>query len=145
MQPHLGPVIGGAVELLRKGPIHVGRLGDAIAGRHLRGPVIVDRIQDLLQVIRVARPNLDTHVTGVLLALADLDFLQRVVAAVRQDFVEHLGQQQRVDDVPLQFDFFDELGARFVRGHSLLQCHLSLVISHLSLVICQDIVESSNC
>ena len=33
-----------------------------------------------------------------------------VGAAARQDLVEHLGQEQRVDDVAVDLDFLDEAG-----------------------------------
>jgi hypothetical protein len=57
-------------------------------------------------------------VAGVRLPLADADVLDDVGAAVREDLVEHLGQKQRIDDVPLDFDFLDKsLLARCGRDH----------------------------
>src|SRR5262249_9485848 len=40
--------------------------------------------------------------------LPDADFLKLELAAARQDLVEDFRQQQRIDDVPLQLDGFDE-------------------------------------
>ena len=52
------------------------------------------------------RPNNMWRYQDVL-PLADLDFLQFVRAAVREDLVEHLGQEQGIDDVALKLDFLD--------------------------------------
>src|SRR5438128_5480561 len=37
---------------------------------------------------------------------ADLNLTNGEAAAVGQDFVQHLGQNQRIDDMPAQFDLF---------------------------------------
>ena len=66
--------------------------------------------------------DLDAGMTGIVLPLADANVLDDVGAAVREDLVEHLGQQQRIDDVPLDLDFLDEsLLARCGRDHDSLR------------------------
>ncbi len=72
-------------------------------------PVIVDDVEQFFEPARrTRRPNLyPAPMARVRLPLADLDVLDDVIAAVRQDGIEHLRQQQRIDDVAVQFDFFD--------------------------------------
>src|SRR5262245_3828038 len=48
---------------------------------------------------------------GVSLLLADVDFLDFVFAAMSQDFIEHLGQKERVNDMAGEFDVFHVHGA----------------------------------
>src|SRR5207245_1649475 len=61
--------------------------------------------------------NLDAGVAGVFLALADADVLDMVGAAAREDLVEDLGQEERIDDVAVDLDFLDEAGGRQGRRH----------------------------
>ncbi len=72
------------------------------------GTVVVDLAEDLLQHFGGRRAHFDPGEAGIGLALADADVLEDVGAAARQDLVEHLGQEQRVDDVALNLDLFDE-------------------------------------
>src|SRR5262249_48787213 len=61
---------------------------------------------------RTGRPHLDPRVARVVLPLADPDVVENVRATVREDLVQHLGQDQRVDDVAVDLDLFDERGSR---------------------------------
>jgi hypothetical protein len=72
--------------------------------------MVVDDAEDLVQPVAVGCPHLEPGDTGVRAALADADVLDDVGAAAGQNLIEHLGQQERVDDVTLQLDFFDDVG-----------------------------------
>jgi hypothetical protein len=65
------------------------------------GAVVVDGVEDLVQPLRRVGPHLDPGEAAISLAAADADVLDDVVAAVGEDLVEHLGQDERIDDVPL--------------------------------------------
>ena len=120
----LGAVVGRAVEALGEGAVHVGR-------RRSRSPAattgtapwswMASRISRSVSA-RVGA-DLDAGVAGVVLPLADADVLDDVGAAAGEDLVQHLGQEQRVDDVPVDLDFLDEsLLARCALGHDRLHC-----------------------
>src|SRR5262249_43524091 len=111
VQADLGAVVGGAVKALRKGAVHVGGDGDAVAGADRHGAVVVDGVEDLAQGVGRGGAHLKLGVAVVGLPLADVDVLDDVGAAVRQDLVEDLGQEERVDDVAVQLDFLDEAAA----------------------------------
>src|SRR5262249_53078266 len=49
---------------------------------------------------------------GIGLALADVDVAQRVAAAVGDDLVQHLGEDQRIDNVALEDDHLHKLRGR---------------------------------
>ena len=109
-ETHLRAVVGRAVEVLGKRPVHVGGHDVAIVRGDRGGTVVVDLAEDLLQHFGGRRPHLDAGEAGIGLALADADVLEDVRPAVRQDLVQHLGQEQRIDDVALDLDLFDEPG-----------------------------------
>ena len=109
VQVHLRAVIRRAVKALREGAVHVGANDSAVAGGDRHRAMIVDRVEDFLQALRGGGADLDAREAGVALPLTDLDLLDRVRAAARQDLVQDLGQEQRVDDVALQFDELDEI------------------------------------
>ena len=87
------------------------------------GPMIVDGVENVLRgsARSPARTSMRA-IAGIGLPLADADVLDDVGAAVRQDFVEDLGQEQRIDDVALQLDGFLE---RVRLSHDDLPCLLA--------------------
>src|SRR6185437_15088268 len=118
-KPYLCAVIGGAVEVLGEGAIHIGGHGLTIANGDGRGPVIMDGVEDFAEFFAAVGADFDARMAGVGLPLADTNVLDDVGTAVHEDFIEYLGQQQRIDNVPLDFDFLDEsLLARWGRDHN---------------------------
>ena len=87
-------------------------------GDDRHGAVIVDGVEDVVELLGRGGADLDAGVARIGLALAELDLLDGVGAAARQDLVEHLGQEQRIDDVALQLDFLDVGQSRRRRGRS---------------------------
>ena len=71
--------------------------------------VIGDLRQDLAQRFGRRRALRSTGKAGVVAALADRDVLDAENTARRGDDVENLGQDQAVDDVAADFDFFDKV------------------------------------
>ncbi len=109
-EPDLRAQVRGGVEVLGKGPIQIGGNGDAIVGGGGRGTVVVDGGEDVAQDGGAGRVDLDAGPAGIAGPPADVDVLERVGAAACQNLVEHLGQQQRVDDVTFQVHFFNKAG-----------------------------------
>ncbi len=72
--------------------------------------MIMDDIQYFFEHLLIGSANFDADVAGIGLALADFDVLQIEGASVSQNFIEHLGEQERVDDVPLNFHFLNGPG-----------------------------------
>ncbi len=105
---HLSSVVGGAVELLGEGAVHVGLHGAAVGGGGRNGPMVVDAVEQFAQDFGAAGPDLDSGVAGVGLALADADVLDDVGAALGDDLVEDLGKKEGIDDVALDLDFLDK-------------------------------------
>ena len=99
-EPDLGAEVGGAVEALGERAVHVGRrrCGSRPAST---GTAPCGWISARIASSCSARvgAHLDAGVAGVVLPLAELQRLDVVPAAARQDLVEHLRQQQRIDDV----------------------------------------------
>ena len=81
----------------------VGRVGGHRAVR-------VDLGEDGFELFGRVGADLDAREAGVVLPLAELELLDVVPAAARQDRVEHLRQQQRIDDVARHLDVFDKGG-----------------------------------
>src|SRR5207249_4301494 len=77
-----------------------------LARRH--GPVVVDRAQDVVKLLVRVGLDLDLGVAGIDLAFAELYVFDDVAAGASEDFVEDLGEEKGIDDMALQFDFFDE-------------------------------------
>ena len=118
-EPDLGAEVGGAVEPVREGPGDVGPGDGAVGGLGGDGPVRVDLGEDALEDLGGVGPDLDADVRRVVLPLADAELLDLVAGPAGEDGVEDLGQQQRVDDVAVQLDLFDELGLGFDGGHDI--------------------------
>ena len=92
--------------------------GAAVGGVGGHGAVVVDLVEDGFELLGRVGADLDAGEAGVVLLLAELDVLDVVPAAARQDLVEHLGQQQRIDDVAGHLDVFDKGGLHGpVGGH----------------------------
>jgi len=49
--------------------------------------------------------------------LADLDVLDREIAARTDDLVQHFRENQRVDDMPFDLDFFSDHAVRLLTVH----------------------------
>src|SRR5205823_2106359 len=90
--------------------VGVGGGGGAVGRVDRDGPVRVDLGQDALQHLGGVGPDLDADVGRVVLSLADPELLDLVGGPAGQDGVEHLGQEQRVDDVTAHLDVFDVPG-----------------------------------
>src|SRR5262249_33295243 len=101
--------VGGAVETFGEAAIEIGPDDRAIAGGRGDRAMVVNVVEDFLEQAAVWRANFETGETRIVLALADPEILDDVRAAPRQDFIQHFGQQQRIDDVALQLDLFDEI------------------------------------
>ena len=93
--------VGRAVEAIGKGPIEIGRHGDAVGHVDRDRAVIVDDAENFVKALFGRCMHFDLGVARVGAALADFDVLDDVGAAVREDHVQHLWQQQRIDDVTL--------------------------------------------
>ena len=105
----LGPLVGRAVKAFGKRAVHVG--GDEAAvllGRRARrrgrrsGPESA--------AARSSRrcADFDHGIARIVAGLADRDLRDAKRAAAGRDRVEHLGQDQAVDDVAGDFDLFDD-------------------------------------
>src|SRR5262249_32653809 len=64
-QSDLSAIIGAAVEALGEGAVHVSLLGGAVGSGHRNGAVIVNRIENFLEVIRVVGPDLDARIAAI--------------------------------------------------------------------------------
>ena len=115
LKADLRAVVRGRVEPLGKGAVDVRGHGDAVLLRDGDGPVVVDAVEHFPQDGGTGSVDLDAGIAGVGLALADADILDLVSRSMRQDLVEHLGQQQGIDDVALQLDLLD-MRARSLRA-----------------------------
>src|SRR5258708_23167232 len=69
--------------------------------------MVMDRVEDFLQDRLAWRPDPNAGETGVFPTLAQPDLLDLVSAAAREDLVENLGQEQRINDVPLDLHFLN--------------------------------------
>ncbi len=126
---NLGAVAGRAVEAFRKGPVHI-RFGErAILGGDRCGPVVMDRVEDFLQDRLARRPDLNAGETGVFPTLAHPDLFDLVSAAAREDFVEHLGQEQRINNVPLDLHFLNMAHRRW--GGRLCDAHARILLDRM--------------
>ena len=118
VEPNLGAVVGRAIKTLWESAFDVGRSDYAIRRLDGDGAVVVDGVEDFAEFLGRRSADFDASVAGVVLALTDANVLDGEGAAAREDFVENLGQQQRVDDVPADFDFLNEGGGgRMSRRH----------------------------
>jgi hypothetical protein len=107
--------IGAAIEAIRERAVDIGDRRDTIADMSGHGPVRVNLGQDAVQLCGRLGGNLNAGMTGVVLLFAKLKMLDMVSAAAAENGIEHLGQQQTVDNVPGHFDMFDDFG--FDGGH----------------------------
>jgi hypothetical protein len=70
--------------------------------------VFVNLLQDFLKLFGGLGANFNPGMARVGLTASDPDFLDGKRRAVGEDLVEHFGQEQRIDDVPVEFNLFDE-------------------------------------
>src|SRR5439155_6762615 len=70
--------------------------------------MLVDGVENGIELLGGLGPYFDLSVATIRLAAADADVLDYEGGAVGQDLVEDFRQQERVDDVPVQLDLFDE-------------------------------------
>jgi len=78
----------------------------AIAARGGYGPVVGDLSQDPIESCGVVRANFNHRRAGVAPRLADLDLLETKRPPMGTDRVEDFRQDQAVDDVTPDLDFF---------------------------------------
>jgi hypothetical protein len=107
VEAHLGGQVGGRVEAggehtLLVGLDHLGVLG--ADGVH---PVHLELLGQAADRRLVGRSDLDHGPAGVGGGLADVHLDEPVVGPGVEDQVEHLGQDQRIDDVPLDLEGLD--------------------------------------
>src|SRR5205823_15007786 len=101
----LSAIIGGAVKVFGKGAVHVRGHDGAVLSKGRHSAVVVDDVEDFLQDWLSRSANFNADIGRIGLVLADADVLQIKAPAVRQNFIEHFGQDEGVDDVSLDFDF----------------------------------------
>ena len=106
-ETQLGSLVCGAVKLFGKGPADVGRGQTTILGDGRHGPVVGYLGQDLIEFRSVVGADFDQGMAPIAGRLADLDLLDTKRAAVMGDAVEHLRQNQAVDDVAGKLDVLD--------------------------------------
>src|SRR5262249_60462202 len=99
-----GLLIGGDVEIGREDPI--GRGWDKLDGGLLDdlSAVLAQASDNVIHGFRRGAKDVNTRVAGVVALLADFDLADSEGAAVRQDFIEDLRKNERVNDVAAQFD-----------------------------------------
>jgi hypothetical protein len=116
VQANLGSLIGRAVKPFGKRPVDVRLDQSGVASVDGNGAVIGNLRDDRLQGAVAGGANLDAGKAGVGAVVPDDDVLDLELAARGRDAVEHLGQDQAVDDVAANLDVFD--GGPVVGGFS---------------------------
>ena len=61
---------------------------------------------DVIDDLRRRSEDVDAGVAGIVTLFANLDFADSEPSAVSEDFIQHFGQDQRVNDVTAQFNLF---------------------------------------
>ena len=108
VQSNLGPLVSRTIKALGEGTVHVGRGEPAVLlGRGDRS-MVGDLGQDVLHPFFVWSTDFDHGVAGVVPRLANGDVRDPELAAIRGDGIENLGQNQAIDDMAADFDFFDD-------------------------------------
>ena len=102
--PHLGGQVGRRVEALGQDAVDVGRHGDRVGLGQPVGAVDLQLGDESGEGVLVGGGDLETGPAGVDVGAADVDVDHAVVGAGVDDDVEHLGQDEGVDDVPLNLD-----------------------------------------
>ena len=110
VQPDFGALVGRAVKAFGERAVHVGRDEPAILlGRRHRA-VVGDLGQNSLHQLRRGGADFDHRVARIVAGLADRDLGDAKLAAAGRDRVQHLGQDEAVDDMAGDFDLFDTIG-----------------------------------
>jgi hypothetical protein len=107
---NLGPLIGGAVEPLGKGAIHVGFYQAAVGLRGGNGAVVADLAKNLGQFGFAAGRHLNQRIAGIRAQAADRNLFDGKRAAEAGNEIEDFGQNQAVNDVAANFDVLDPSG-----------------------------------
>src|SRR5439155_2265285 len=101
-------LIGGDIEVIGKdsisgsrGKLDVGLFDDF-------GAVLAQTADNIIDDLGRGSKDVDASVAGIVALLADLNFTNGKNAAICQNLVEHLGQDEGVDNVAAQFYLFGE-------------------------------------
>jgi hypothetical protein len=108
VQPDFGSLVGRAVKTFGKRAVHVGVGEAAVLFRGWDSSMIGDLGEDMSHPLSVGGANFNDCIARVMSGLADRDVRDAELAAVGGDRVEHLGQNEAVDDMAGDFDLFDD-------------------------------------
>ena len=111
----LGRLVRRRIEALGKCTVHVGRFESAVVMLHRDRTVLADRGQNLFEARFGRSRHRQPNVARVVAIVPDADFVALVLTAEARDLVEHLRQQQAVDDVPREFNILAKRSARWRR------------------------------
>src|SRR5579875_21097 len=121
-EAYLRAEASGAVKSFGESAVHISGNGLTIADGDRCSSMIVDSIEDFTQLVAAIGADLNAGVAGIGLPLTDANVLDDIGAAVCKDFIQYFGQNQRIDDVPLNFNILDEpLLADCSRNHERLR------------------------
>ena len=108
VEPNFGALVGGAVKAFGERPGNIGVFQPGVVERSRHGPMIGNLAENFRQRLGRFGTHFQQRVAGIGPALTDRDSLNLKGPATGHDHVENLRQNQAVDDVPANFDFFDK-------------------------------------
>src|SRR5689334_20827094 len=106
MHSHLGRQTGGRVDLDGKNPVRRRHSQPAIPFTFDRRAMRLDRMDNLTEQLCGRGPYNNSGARWLLTRLADLHVLKIECAAHHQNRVQHLRQDQRIDDMALEKNSF---------------------------------------
>ena len=115
---NFGALVRRTVKTFRKGPDDIGRHELAILLRRGHGAVIADLAQNIGQQGSAGSPHFNQGETRIRAALADRDFFDAEGSARGRNQIEHLGQDQAVDDMAGDLHVLDVRGRCKFTGRS---------------------------
>ena len=114
-------LIGRRIKPFGEGAVHVGRNQTAILLIQWDGAVPSDRGEQPLEVLGRAADHSQLGVARIVATLPDADLADLELSAQAHDLIEHLGQNQAVDDVPDNLHVFDKRGLARNDGSSVVR------------------------
>ena len=110
-QAHLGALVRRAVKTLGECAVHVGWFEAAILPHGGHGPMVADLLKNLRQPFGRVGLHFHQGEAGIGARLPNRDLLDAKRPAQARDHIEHLGQDQAIDDVALDLDVFNKGGS----------------------------------
>ena len=105
-------LIGGDIKVLREHAICRRFLKFHRSLFHYFRAMLPQAANNSVHNLRRRPEDIDAGVAGIVALLADLDLADRKGSAIGQDFIQHFGQDQRINDMPAQFDLFGKHGPK---------------------------------